>query len=400
MPSPPKNASAFNDRALRALRPGRIRVDYMDLGLRGFGLTVRPSGTKTFFVRYRAGRLEGRITLGDYPALTLASARTMARDVIGRLARGEDPQADRRAQRDAPTFGEVAADYLELHAKRRKRTWQEDERILRRDLLPAWRHLPAAAIRRRDVANLLDRVVGRGSPIMANRIRALASKIFAFALEREIVEFNPVAGLPPQGEERGRERVLSEDEIRTLWQAWEAEGSIASFIFRLLLLTAQREAELLGMRWTDIAGAWWTVPAGIVKNKLAHRVYLGSEARELLAELKERTGDGPWVFASPRRKGAPTASINKAKERFRATSGIPDWRPHDLRRTAATYMGRLGVPRPAIARVLNHVDAGVTAIYDRSTAEPAIEQALRLWGNRLDEIVNGQSRPATSTSPG
>jgi integrase len=388
MPRPAKYALGFNERSLRALRAAGGRVDYMDLGLRGFGLTVRPTGRKTFFVRYRLRRGEGRITLGDYPGVPLAEARSAAKEVLGRVARGEDPQTERQEKRAARSFGELAQSYIEVHAKRRKRTWEEDERILRRDLLPAWGRLVASEIRRRDVAALVDGIVGRGAPVMANRVRALASKIFAFALEREIVEFNPVAGLPPQGEERSRERVLSEEEIRVLWGAWEAEGSMASGIFRVLLLTGQREAEVRGMRWPDISGAWWTVPPEIVKNKLAHRVYLGAESLVVLAALAERTGSGEWVFASPRRKGAPVVSINKAKERFRASTGIMDWRPHDLRRTAATYMGRLGVSRMAIARVLNHVESGVTAVYDRSTGEHEIEEALRVWGNRLDEIVH------------
>lgn len=384
------NVLGFNDRSLRAVRAGERRVDYMDLGLHGFGLMVRPTGRKTFFVRYRVGGLDRRIILGDYPRVLLVDARTAAKDVLGRVARGEDPQSDRLEKRAAPTFGDLAASYLEVHAKRRKRTWEEDERILRRDLLPVWRRIPAAEIHRRDVAALLDGIVGRGAPVMANRVRSLASKIFAFALEREIVEFNPVAGLPPQGQERSRERVLSEDEIRALWAAWEAEGSVTSGLFRMLLLTAQREAEVRGMRWADISGSWWTVPPGIVKNKLAHRVYLGVEALALLGALAGKTGRGEWVFASPRRSGAPIASINKAKERFRAATEIPDWRPHDLRRTAATYMGRLGVSRTAIARVLNHVESGVTAVYDRSTGEPEIENALSVWGKRLDEMVHGE----------
>jgi integrase len=208
------------------------------------------------------------------------------------------------------------------------------------------------------------------------------------------VEFNPVAGLSPQGEERSRDRVLSEHEIRTLWTAWEAEGSVTSAVFRMLLLTAQREVEVLQLRWDDITGPWWTVPAGIVKNKLAHRVYLGAEALVLLAALEAKTGSGDWVFASPRRKGAPIASVNKAKERFRSATEIIDWRPHDLRRTAATYMGRVGVSRAVIARVLNHLDSGVTSVYDRSTGEHEIEAALRLWGNRLDEIVHGEEQSA------
>ena len=388
MPRPPKHGMVFNDRALRALRPGPRRVDYMDLGLKGFGIMVQPTGLKTFFVRYRTGRGLRRLTLGSYPATSFADARSAAQEAIGRVAKGGDPQAARHAQRTAPTFGDLAKDYLELHAKRRKRTWEEDERILQTDLLPAWRNVPAAEIRRRDVALVLDRIVGRGSPIMANRVRALASKIFNFGLVREVVEFNPVGGVPPAGEERSRDRVLSEHEIRTLWGIWEAENSVTSAVFRMLLLTAQREMEVLSMRWQDIEGSWWRVPAGVVKNKLGHRVFLSDQAARLLAELRGLTGLKEWVFASPR-TARHISSLNTAKQRFRALLGVHDWHPHDLRRTAATYMGRLGVARSAIAKVLNHAEPGVTAVYDRSTGEVELAQALRLWGKRLEEILGG-----------
>src|ERR1700674_2758829 len=385
-----KHSMVFNDRAIRALRAREVRTEYRDAGLEGFGLRVYPSGAKAFFVRYRTERGERRYILGDYSKVPLADARTRAKDLLGRAARGEDPQGERRERRAAPTFGELAGSYLEVHAKQRKRSWKEDERMLRRDLLPAWRGVPAEQIRRRDIARVLDAIAGRGAPIMANRVRALASKIFAFGLQRGFVEFNPVAGLDKPGLERQRQRVLCEDEIRALWQQWEAEGSVSSAAFRMLLVTGQRKHEVLGMRWADIHGAWWTIPEGIVKNKLAHRVYLSAEALRLLASLEPLTGRKTWVFASPRRAGTSIASLNTAKRRSRTATAIHDWRPHDLRRTAATYMGRMGVARTAIARVLNHVDSSVTAIYDRSTGEPEIEHALRVWGQRLDEIVRGR----------
>src|SRR5260370_28572911 len=191
MPRPAKNALGFNDRSLRAVRAGERRLDYMDLSLHGFGLIVRPTGRKTYFVRYRLGGVERRILLGDYPRVPLVDARSAAKDVLGRVARGEDPQSDPPEKLAAPTFGDLAASYLEVHAKRRTRTWKEDERILRCDLLPAWPRIPAAEYRRRDVAALLDEIVGRGAPVIANSVRSLPSQIFAFALERDVVEFNP-----------------------------------------------------------------------------------------------------------------------------------------------------------------------------------------------------------------
>ncbi len=392
MPAAPKNALAFTDRSLKALKPATDRVDYMDRGLEGFGLRVFPSGHKTFFVRYRFGRGFRRFTLGAYPALALRTARALAEDVIGRVARGEDPQADRNEDRAATTFGDLATAYLESHAKRRlrPRSYAEEERVVRYDLLPTWRRLSADKIRRKDVAQLLDGVLARGAAIQANRTRGVALRVFAFGLEREIVEFNPVAGLRRPSIEHSRQRVLTEDEIRSLWDAWRAEESVVSAAFRMLLMTAQRTQEVAGMRWSDIHGAWWTIPAGVVKNKLAHRVYLTKEPLQLLAGLKGITGQEEWVFASSRRPGHPVRWVAKATDRFRAATSIPDWRPHDLRRTAATYMGRLGVSRPAIAKVLNHAESGATAVYDRSTGELEIERALRLWGDRLQEILHGQ----------
>jgi integrase len=398
MPRSPKNALLLTHKGIKALRPGATRVDWMDTQDHGFGVIVRPSGRKTFIVRYRIGRVERRLTLGDFPKMTLKEARSKAREALGRVEGGDDPQAEKIEKRGAMTFGELAASYLDHHAKEHKKSWKEDRRILKKDLLPAWRNLPAAEIRRRDVAQLLDRIMARSAPIMANRTRALISKIFAFALSRDVAEVNPVGGLPRPGEERRRERVLSEEEIRTLWGIWEAEDSISSAAFRMLLLTAQRKQEVLAMRWGDVHGPWWTIPAGIVKNKLTHRVYLGSAALLLLGDLRERPGRSDWVFASPRRKGSAVASLNTAKRRFRTAAGFRDWTPHDLRRTAATYMGRMGVPRSVIARVLNHADSGVTAVYDRSTGEPEIEDALRRWDRRLDEILAGPEALANVVS--
>ena len=396
MPRPPKNSVSFTDRALAALKPGLHRIDYMELDprYRGFGIMVRPSQVKTFFVRYRVGRRERRVILGNFPMMDLATARTQAKVLLRRINLGEDPQEARDEQRGIPTFGELAVTYLEVRAKPRmtSRSYDEEVRVLRADLVPAWRALPVTEIRRRDVAQLLDRIIARGSPVQANRTRSVAHRVFAFAVERELVEFNPVVGLRRPSEEQSRQRVLAEDEIRALWTTWEAEGSVTSILFRMLLITAQRKHEVTTMRWADVHGSWWTIAPSVAKNKLAHRVYLAEPALDLLAALQPVTGDSEWVFASSRLPGQHLGSVNKAKERYRAVTGIADWRPHDLRRTAATYMGRMGISRATIARVLNHAERGVTAVYDRSTGEHEIGHALQAWAQRLEEIVNGAER--------
>lgn len=399
MARPPKNALFFNHRALQALKPSATQVDYMCLGFEGFGIRVYPSGRKAFFVRYRRGGLR-RFNLGNFPAVSLREARAKAESILGHVAEGDDPQADRQEVLGALTFGELAASFLEKHSKHRKRSWKEDERILNRELLPAWGKLSAVAVRRRDVAWLLDKIASRPAPIMANRVRALASRIFRFAVEREIVEFNPVTGTAAPGEERKRARVLSEEEIRTLWIAWEQEGSVTSAAFRMLLLTGQRLGEVLTMRWADVSGVWWTLPPGATKNKRGHRVYLSGQAMALLEELARAGRGREWVFPSPRTKKNVT-SLNVATRRFRTASGVADWSVHDLRRTVATHMGRkpLSIPRQVIGFVLGHVDGGVTAIYDRAEREPEIETALRAWGSRLEDLVRGRNKSSSKNPP-
>jgi integrase len=420
MPRPLKNIIPFTDRSVAALRASPTRVDYMcsDAKLRGFGLRVYPSGVKTWFVRYTKDGALRRFNLGTYPGVTLKAARTRAETTIGRLARGEDPQAERSEQRSAATFGDLAASYLELHAKQKKRTWKEDLRILNHDLLPAWRRLPAASIGRREIATLLDRIVERGAPTMANRTRALISKLFAWGKTRGHVDSNPAADTEKPGDEGSRDRVLSVPEIRTLWTLWETENSVTSAALRMLLLTGVRLTEALKMRWVDISGDWWTIPPHITKNKLGHRIYLSSPTLALLDELRlpsdSRLFSSPWVFPSPRSR-THIVSLNNAVKRFRALAAghpdlpnvAPNWRVNDLRRTAATSMGDLGIPTWVIGLVLNHAADGghsaakargvaalVTARYDRSRREMEIKTALQAWGGRLEEILRGEDLPS------
>jgi integrase len=203
-----------------------------------------------------------------------------------------------------------------------------------------------------------------------------------------VVEVSPVFGVRKPTVERSRDRVLKPSEIRTLWAMWEDEGSQVSVVYRMLLLTGQRRTLVTSMRWEHIEAPWWSIPRELTKNRLAHRVHLVSQAQALLAGLPRQ--ESGWVFASGRAAGRPVSWIGKAQERYRAASGIPDWRPHDLRRTMATEMGDLGISQETIGRVLGHVQRGVTAVYDRAKREHQVSAAMLAWGRRLEEIVHGE----------
>jgi integrase len=385
------------DRTVQGLMPNPSRqVDYFDERLPGFGLRVSPAGRKSWIVLYRFhGRLR-RVTLGPYPYVSLADARAKAKTVMSQVVQGSDPAALKAAERRAETFAELAAEYLERHAKPRKRTWREDERILSRELLPHWGKMKAKEIARRDVRLLIDNLLERGVTVHANRIFALARKVFNFGLQRDIVDANPCHGLPQPAPEHRRDRVLSESEIGVLWKEFEAERTLVAASYKLRLLTAQRGGEILGMRWDhiDFASGWWTIPTEIAKNGMAHRVPLSRQVRAILAEIKLLGLSSTWVFPNRTRSG-PMDTTQKAAERIRARTGI-DFRQHDLRRTAASHMTGMGISRLVVGKILNHVEPGVTAVYDRHSYDREKREALEAWAERLGEIVEGGTATADS----
>lgn len=199
-------------------------------------------------------------------------------------------------------------------------------------------------------------------------------------------------GLSKPSPETQRDRVLSEDEIRGVWAACDAEPGIIADAFRLMLVTAQRRGEVLSMRWQDVDGPWWTIPAELAKNGLSHRVPLSPQAVSIIERLRKRA-KGPWVFPSLTTE-RPIENPQKAAERLRERSKVPDLRLHDLRRTGASLMTGMGISRLAVKKILNHAERDVTAVYDRHSYDPEKRTAVEAWGRRLETIVTGASGKA------
>jgi integrase len=397
---------ALTDRTVRALKPPSAgRIDVWDEDYPGFGLRISASGRRTWILMYRIGKTLRRFTLGQYPTLGLAEARGRARDALHDVDHGQDPARDKIAERQAETFGDLSREYIERHASK-KRSGREDIRLLNGSphkkrtgkkphipLVTRWGNRKLKDIKRRDVRDLLEEIAAR-APIMANRTLALVRKMFNFAIEHDWLEANPCHMVKQPGQEKQRDRVLSEDEIRALWKALDSEDAIIAAVFRLRLLTAQRGGEVLGATWDemDLTAGWWTIPAARSKNGLAHRVPLSPQALKVLKSLRSVTGDSSWVFPSPKKEDASIAHAQKAIERLVERSGV-DFRGHDLRRTAASLMVGAGVPRLVVSKILNHVETGVTAVYDRHSYDLEKRAALDFWGRRLEAIV-ANKRPA------
>lgn len=409
----------FTDRFVASIRkPDSRKVVWEegDYGKGSLGLRLSPSGSKTWVYMYRDPR-SGKprmATLGRYPSMSVAQAHEAFARSIQSVEQGNDPSRtlveSRQEQRLAPTVDSLATEYIERWAKPNKRSWREDERIIQHDVLPVWSGIKAADIKRRDIVILLDKIVARGAPTAANRALALVRKMFNFAVERAILEYSPAAGVKAPSVERRRDRVLTHAEIHTLWHAmWNncpPVGVDKSLRLAILfqLATACRTNEALGMRWDEVDGNWWTIPASRAKNGNAHRVPLSVISQQILSRAKALNGT---IFVFPSRRKAVDES---EKPMYETTTShaiariispkthadghivspqldIPSFSSHDLRRTAATHMGAIKVPRLIISKILNHTDHQVTAIYDRHSYDDEKMEALAAWSHVLEKIA-------------
>ncbi len=389
------SAVKFTDRYIKNLKPESERYERWEGN--GLGIRVSTRGRKSWIFLYRFAGKARRMTLGSYPQMSVAEAHEVHGKAQADLARGIDPGAAKveanRGERIAPTVTALANEYIERWAKPRKRSWLEDQRILAKDVLPRWGDLKAKDVTRRHVIALLDDILERGAPIQANRALAVVRKMFNFAIERGIVETSPCTAVRSPAPEQRRDRILCDEEILAFWhgleQARMAEGT--KLALQLQLLTAQRCGEVVSAVWDDfdLSSGWWTIPAGKAKNNLTHRVPLSPPVLEVLARAKAIAGDSAWVFPSPRGAQPMTESaMGRAIQRNLTVLGIEHFTPHDLRRTAASHMTSEGISRLVVAKVLNHVENGITAVYDRHSYDAEKRQALEAWATKLDNIIN------------
>ncbi len=370
----------------------------------GLYLVVQPSGTKSWYFRYRfKGRTRVLTFEKRYDDLLLAGARAEAEAAREQLRNGIDPGAIQADQVEAPepdTVKRVIKEWLERDIKKRTRTAKETERICNKDILPTWKERLVTDIRRSDILRLLDSIVDRGSGVSANRTLNVLRRFFNWTMQRGLVEASPVAGLKPPAAEHSRDRVLTDAELVEVWKAAGGlEYPFGPFI-RLLILTGQRRNEVAGIRRPDLdlEGAVWTLPKELTKAKRAHFVPLPPAAVEVLENLPAFQGPFAFTTRSGRR---PVSGFSKCKTRLddlilkaRTEAGnqepLTDWTIHDLRRTFATGLAGLGIPPHVLALMLNHSPGrsqGITAIYNRFRYEKERRQAAELWAAHVLELV-------------
>ncbi len=374
--------------------PKRGQVEHFDTAPKGFCIRVAASGVKTYVVRYRMnGRLR-RYKIASVADMKLKKAREAAQKIKTQVAEGIDPLDERAAKRaevmrKADTVEAVAAEFIEKHAKRKNRTWRQTERLLAREVLPLWGKRDMASITRRDALDLLDRVIERGVPVRANRILAGIKKMWNWAVERDIIENSPISAIKPPSKENRRDRVLSDDEIRDVWEGCDYLGYPFGPFIKVLLLTGQRRDEVARMKRGGLnQDAVWTLPAQDTKSNRPHTVPLSPMAMDLLKALPQT---GEHFFTSGRVGDSPISGFSNVKAQLDKISGVTDWRLHDLRRTAASGMAKLRIAPHVIEKVLNHASgtfAGVAGVYNVHGYDDEKRHALEAWANKVDAILH------------
>jgi len=355
---------------------------------RGLGVRITAGGGKTYLAQYNWHGQKRRIPLGSCSALSLAKARDAVRAIMGDVAKGIDPAAERKKAKahEALTLSALLSDWQALHLASKRPSYAAEAARALRNAFARHLALPAANLSRAIVVKTLDSMTRKGSTAMAARTAAYGKAAYAWGVKRSALSVNPFVNLPVTPTER-RERTLTDDELAAIWNATEGAGPFNGIV-RMLTLTGQRREEVAGMTWAELSDDTWTIPASRAKNGATHIVPLSEPARNLLRGVP-RFGE----LVVPGLRG-PFNGWSKAKAALDAKSGVTNWRLHDLRRTAATGLQRLGVRLEVTEQVLNHVSgsrAGIVGVYQRHDFAAEKRAALEAWGAHVMGIIEGRA---------
>lgn len=393
-----RNASqsgTFTKTSINRLRCplGNREALFWDASCRGFGLRALSSGRRSWIFQYRdEHKRTRRIALGDVSAVSLEAARQAARQHAASVTQGANPSADRKSKQSAPSVLSVVEPYLR-HAKahQRPRSFEETERHLRKHAA-SLHHDRAATVGRADIAALLDRVSETSGPFAANRLRAALSALWSWGMRAGLIECdsNPVT-FTLRHPEKTRERTLSDDELRAIWEATEGDGDYTRIV-HLCILTGCRREEIGGLLWEEVQDDRLLIGAGRMKGATVHEVPL---LPAIIDALPDRPDDGEGsVFG---RGGTGFSGWSKSKAlldaRLVARCGVamPRWTLHDLRRTFSTRLHDAGVEPLVIEALLAHKQQGVAGVYNRASFREAKRAALGRWHKIIFEIVKKNS---------
>jgi integrase len=382
--------------ALTAIRVEKLkarinRYEVPDRAQRGLYVVVFPSGKKSFVVRYRYGRIKRKLTLGG---ISLAAARKAAAAALYEVHEGRDPAeaAKQTKQKNAAaatnTVQAICEEYLEREGKK-LRTVDERKREFKRLIYPAIGNVAIDALKRIQIARLLDKIQDDSGDRTADLALAYLRKVFNWCATRDNEFSSPIVrGMGRyNAKERARSRTLTDDEIRKLWAATKPGGNAPNpfhALVRFLLLTGARRDEAREMPYSEINGIDWELPAARNKVKVDLIRPLSEAARAVIAG-QPRIDNGALVFTY---NGHHPLQPSKPKRALDAAAGVTGWTIHDLRRTARTLLSRTGVNPDHAERCLGHVIGGVRKVYDRYEYRSEKLHAFEALAAQIERIVN------------
>jgi integrase len=382
MPSKPKITGAAVER-LKA--PPQGQVDYFDKQYPGLVLRVSCGGRKTWNYVYRIDGKQRRMKLDIYPTMSVAEAHDAWRKARDSVLAGNDPAEG--MNRPAVDFASVLEEWLQRD-QAKNRSQRAVRGYFERCVLPHWQYRQITEIGRRDCLDVIDVLADQGKIIAARRLHGHLHRMFKWAIGRGIVTTNPLASVDKPGAEVRRDRVLSDDELGKVWNAAEQIGWPYGPAVQLLILTGARRDEIGHLRWAEIDGSVIKLEGSRTKNGEPHHIPLSSAACAVSNKLPH-IAESDFVFTTSGK--SPVSDWSRAKTDIdRIAALVRDWRIHDLRRTCATGLQKLGLPLQVTEAVLGHVSGsrgGIVGIYQRHDYANEKRAALEAWGAHVMALM-------------
>jgi len=414
----------FRDMEIKNLKPEE--KEYWRREGQGFSIRVLPSGEKLWYYIYtfEGKKRQMRLGEGNYPDVSIATAREAFEAAKKRVSNGFDPLAEKERaaleRKQTPTVADFVGEYID-DCKTRMKTWKDVERALKVEIVPRWGKRKITDITDRDIILVRDEIKARGAVVMANRVLTYISMMFAYAADQRTIKSNPYSHIKKAKKEKAKERYLSADEIKQLWIALASDKVLMSHetkkILKLILLTAQRPGEVAGMHSKELDGSWWTIPGSRTKNGNTHRVYLTDTALDIIGDVEGyifpagRGKEGgisvnALSFAIRRNIKGQSVRTDKVKRRkgeaykrgAYSSKPLPEnpnrievdfFTPHDLRRTAATIMASEKVPYEVREKVLNHTLSKMDGTYNQHDFNDDKIMAMEVIERKVVSAISG-----------
>lgn len=398
------------------IKPGASRIEVPDAVLPGLYLVIQPSGARSFAVRTRIDGKPVKLSIGKWPTLELAKARELARAKLGKVQEGVDPREEKRKLAEAArhTVSAVAEEWLKRD-QAGNRDVAKVRRIMQADVLPYIGEKLIGEVRKRDVIEIIDRVADR-APVRANRVLAHVKRLFNWSAGRALIETSPAQHIERPTPEKARERVLDDAELVTVWRAAGRLGGVYGAGIRLLICTGARLSEIFEARLSELQEHALRLPAARSKSGEGRTIWLSASAQVIVGALPRYAGCDWMLTASGRnpfkaygtsknrldteiarmRAEARLGRALKEDEAPSAEDALRAWRVHDIRRSVATGLQKLGTRLEVIEAVLGHISgsrAGIVGTYQKHAFEAEAREALARWGEHLERLLD--PRPAT-----